>query len=114
MSCVACTTPTALLCHTADFQRPTFAVDTAGGTAPSYAAHLTGIAVRVQEETGSEIDEYGRTHTIARAVVFAPGDQDIKTIDRMVFGTRKFAIESVKNMQAANVLIRLDCTEILP
>lgn len=111
---VYATTPTHLLTHTVSVERPTYSVDTAGGTAPTYSAHLTGIAARVQLQTGSEVDEFGRLHTRSVATVFTAGTHDIQAKDRLVYGSRRFEVTSVKNPQDADVLLRLDCEELTP
>lgn len=107
-------TPTHLLTETVSVQRPTYSTGTAGGTAPTYASHLTDIAAAVQPQEGNEFDEAGREHATSRATVFAAGTHDVKPGDRLVWGSKKFNIQSVKNPQAANVLLKLDCEELTP
>lgn len=108
-------TPTHLFTHTVDIQRPTFPVGTAGGRAPSYAAHLAAVPARVQPQPGSEFDDAGRQHSTIRATVFVGGGLDIKASDRLVWGVRKFDITGPpKDNQGAGVVVRLDCEEVTP
>src|SRR5688572_2960098 len=88
---------------TASITRPTTS-KTTGIPVQTYAAHLSGLTVYLQEKSGEESVRYGRESARNFGVAYVKAGYDIQTKDRLVIGGRTWDIQAVRTRGAGRTL----------
>lgn len=99
--------------QTVNHQRNTLTPDGAGGNDSSWNDVATGIEAAVIPMSGDEVQEaqrlnYEATHNVY--MTYANG-QNIRTDDRLIFGTRVFAVVDPRNIAEANAVFKIRVKE---
>ena len=99
--------------HKVSLQSATVAKDSYGGESLSYSTYSTVWAsiVQANEQGASENDDGNRTHSASVFDITIRYNSSITTGHYVLFGSRRFDINQINNMDANNVYQVLRCSE---
>ena len=102
-----------LLNSTVNIQRRTKITDGAGGFTPGWANIATNVPCRIQPMSGGEQTLYRKENTEVTHKLFFETDVTFAEEDRIVFGTKKFDIELVRDIDELSHHLEVEVRELV-